>query len=212
VTIERIKEAVFMDELGLMSGETWNLDPRRLGFLLARYKFVAKMFSGFDSVLEVGCADAFGTRVVSQSVGLVTAIDKDARYVGDANCRMSDRWPFTCLVHDMLSGPIEQSFDGAYSLDVLEHIRSYDEDIFLGNIKRSLSDDGCAIFGMPSIESQTYASPLSRDGHVNCKTGTVLKETLERHFRHVFSFGMSDEVVHTGFSPMCHYLLALCVK
>ncbi len=28
---------------------------------------------------------------------------------------------------------------------------------------------------------------------------------------YVFLFSMNDEVVHTGFSKMAHYLLALCV-
>jgi hypothetical protein len=26
------------------------------------------------------------------------------------------------------------------------------------------------------------------------------------YFRNVFMFGMNDEVVHTGYGPMCHYL------
>jgi hypothetical protein len=34
---------------------------------------------------------------------------------------------------------------------------------------------------------------------------------MERHFRTVFIFSMNDEVVHTGFSPMAHYLLAVAV-
>ena len=33
---------------------------------------------------------------------------------------------------------------------------------------------------------------------------------MQRHFHNVFLFSMNDEVVHTGFSPMAHYLLALC--
>ncbi|MBI2478861.1 MAG: SAM-dependent methyltransferase, partial [Planctomycetia bacterium] len=31
-----------LTRLGLTSSETWNIDPRRLGFVLARYKFVSK--------------------------------------------------------------------------------------------------------------------------------------------------------------------------
>src|SRR5438067_2878676 len=62
---------------GVMSNQTWRDDPRRLLFVLARYKFVAKMLSGKRRVLEVGCADAFGTRLVMQEVGSVTAVDFD---------------------------------------------------------------------------------------------------------------------------------------
>ncbi|HEV7221355.1 MAG TPA: hypothetical protein VGN42_01545, partial [Pirellulales bacterium] len=32
--------------LGAMMNQVWHDDPRRLGFVLARYKFVAKMLSG----------------------------------------------------------------------------------------------------------------------------------------------------------------------
>jgi hypothetical protein len=63
---------------------------------------------------------------------------------------------------------------------------------------------------MPSLESQTYASEASRAGHVNCQSGPQLKATLERYFDNVFIFSMNDEVVHTGFHKMAHYLLGLC--
>ena len=45
---------------------------------MSRYKFVAKMLEGYRSVLEVGCADAFGSRIVGQATGKLTAIDFDA--------------------------------------------------------------------------------------------------------------------------------------
>ena len=64
---------------------------------------------------------------------------------------------------------------------------------------------------MPSLESQIYASEGSKIGHVNCQSGDVLKNNLKKYFHNVFIFSMSDEVVHTGFTPMAHYLLALCV-
>src|SRR5438045_4123498 len=62
---------------GIMSNQTWRDDPRRLLFVLSRYKFVAKMLAGKRRVLEVGCADAFGTRLVQQEVGAVTGRDVD---------------------------------------------------------------------------------------------------------------------------------------
>ena len=52
--------------LGLMTNQAWQDDPKHLLFTLARYKFTAKMLSGRSSVLEIGCADAFGTRLVLQ--------------------------------------------------------------------------------------------------------------------------------------------------
>src|SRR4249920_2123026 len=111
-----------LSNLGLMSSQVWQDDPRRLLFVLSRYKFVAKMFSGMNHVLEVGCADAFGTRVVRQEVKALTAVDFDPLFVKHAKKNMSDRWNFECLVHDMMAAPLARGFDGVYAVDVLEHI------------------------------------------------------------------------------------------
>jgi len=116
------------------------------------------------------------------------------------------------LGHDMVGEPIARGFDAAFALDVLEHIDPEQEDAFMANMVRSLSPRGVLILGMPSLEFQAYASPVSRAGHINCKSGVDLKRFCARHFDHVFMFGMNDEVVHTGFLPMACYLLALCVQ
>jgi SAM-dependent methyltransferase len=204
-----VKEKHGVTRLGLMVNQSWNEDPKRTVFTLARYKFVAKMLTGRRHVLEVGCADAFGTRIVQQAVGRVTAIDFDPLFIADVNERMNPNWPFEAVVHDMLTGPVAGLFDAAYALDVLEHIPAADEDRFIGNIVASLTDSGVLIVGMPSLESQAHASSQSRAGHVNCKSGDAFKQTLERHFHAVFVFSMNDEVVHTGFYPMAQYLLGL---
>ena len=60
----RVKEKHGISRLGLMANESWNEDPTRTLFTLARHKFVAKMLEGRARVLEVGCADAFVTRLV----------------------------------------------------------------------------------------------------------------------------------------------------
>jgi 2-polyprenyl-3-methyl-5-hydroxy-6-metoxy-1,4-benzoquinol methylase len=198
-----------VSRLGLMTNQGWHDDPKRLAFTLSRYKFVAKMLAGRAKVLEIGCADAFGTRIVQQVVGEVTATDFDPVFIDDVKDRMNSRWAFNVLVHDMLSGPVPGNFDAAYALDVLEHIPSKREDEFLRNVVASLTNTGIAIIGMPSLESQAYASEQSKAGHVNCKSGDALKRTLERHFHTVFVFSMNDEVVHTGFYAMANYLIGV---
>ena len=203
-----------LETLGLMTSYAWNDDPKRLTFTLARYKFVAKLLAGRANVLEIGCADAFGTRIVQQEVGAVVASDFDPVFIDDARRRMAaEGWACETVNHDILTGPVPPgSFDAAYSLDVFEHIAPAQEDLFVRNIARSLSPSGVAVIGSPSLQSQAYASEGSKAGHVNCKDGNDYRKVMDRHFENVFLFSMNDEVVHTGFTPLAHYLFALCVS
>ena len=199
-----------LETLGLMTSYAWNDDPKRLTFTLSRYKFVSKLLSGRANVLEIGCADAFGTRIVRQEVQHLTATDFDPVFIEDVKKRMNPRWSFDAFVHDMLSGPVPpRNYDGIYALDVLEHIDPGDEPAFMSNLVGSLAPHGAVVLGMPSLESQAYASPNSKAGHVNCKSMPDFKQMMARYCHNVFMFSMNDEVVHTGYHKMAHYLLAL---
>ena len=206
-----LRDAEGFARFGLMSNQTWHDDPMRLLFMLSRYKFVAKMFAGRRHVLEIGCADAFGTRFVRQAAARVTAADFDPVFIRDAAARKDDSgWDVECITHDILDGPVAGGFDAAFSLDVLEHIAPENETAFVSNIVRSVEKNAPVIIGTPSLQSQQYASPPSREGHINCKDSKSLLALLETYFYNVFIFSMNDEVVHTGFYPMAHYWIALC--
>jgi 2-polyprenyl-3-methyl-5-hydroxy-6-metoxy-1,4-benzoquinol methylase len=198
-----------VSSLGIMSNQSWNEDPKRTLFTLARYKFVAKMLIGKTNVLEIGCGDAFGTRLVQQTVEHVTAVDFDPVFIDDIAERSNPNWPMESFVHDLLEGPVPGHFDAVFSLDVLEHILPEREGLFIENSLRSLDTNGMAIFGMPSLESQKYASSQSSAGHVNCKSGGEFMQVMSAYFHNVIVFSMNDEVIHTGFFPMAQYLMAL---
>ena len=190
---------------GGMTADFWNRDPRRLVFVLARYKFVSRMLAGKKSVLEIGCADGFGSRIVRQQVGELVAIDIDGRSIQEAQERQSSVWPI-CFMEADFTMERFVGFDACYALDVIEHIQPDAADAFVEAMRGAAR---IGILGCPSLESQPYASELSKAGHVNCMTEDGLRELMERHWRHVFVFGMNDEMVHTGFGPLCHYRFAL---
>ena len=202
-------EKLGAERLGLQQSQSWRDDPRHLLFNLSRYKFVAKMLSGSDRVLEIGCGDAFGSRIVRQEVKHLTATDFDRIFIDDAKSRMREPWTFSVLAHDFSDGPVPGNFDAIYALDVLEHVLPADEKHFISTVLASLKAHGVFIVGMPSLESQIYASENSKRGHINCKSMPDLKKMMQLYFRNVFMFCMNDEVVHTGFHKMAHYLFAV---
>ncbi len=196
--------------LGMMSSHRWRMDPKVLLFSMSRYKFVAKMLGGQKDVLEIGCGDGWGAQIVLPEVESIHCIDMDPVLIHECK-ELSSTANITFEVHDMLDSPLHPQRNAAYLLDVLEHVDKREEDQFLRNIALSIQPDGICIVGMPSIESQRYASKPSRATHINCKNGPELKNLLGGYFNNVFFFGMNDEVVHTGFAPMAHYLICLCV-
>ena len=214
----RVIERSKSQELGVTTSYNWIDDPKRLVFSLSKYKFVSKMLDGKNKVLELGGADGFASRIVASNVGQLYGVDVVSEYIDSARKTVCDKKGIVFFEHDILKGPVQEAcddaydFDAIYSLDVLEHIESDLEDQFLSNAIETLKSDGVMIVGMPSIESQVYASPLSQEGHVNCKAQEELKELMSKYFRHVFMFSFNDEVLHTGFSKMAHYHIALCCE
>lgn len=197
--------------LGPIASYVYRGDPRRLGFLLARYKFCSKMLAGKASAVEIGCGDGFGMRVVLQTVSRVDGVDFDPVFTGW--CReQARREGLNSSFHtvDMTQGSPPGPYEAAYCLDVIEHIPRRLEKRFIANICRALAPEAVCIIGTPNLSAHAHASPPSRIGHINLKTGESLRDLLGSFFRNVFIFSMNDEVIHTGFYPMAHYLFAIC--
>jgi hypothetical protein len=91
----------------------------------------------------------------------------------------------------------------------VEHILPQYEDIYFETIMKNLHSDGICIVGTPNITASTYASECSRMGHINLFSQERLSDTLKKYFHQAFSFGMNDEIVHTGYAPMAHYIFCL---
>ena len=200
-----------LSPMSLRASVMWRLDPKLLGFTLARHKFVSKMLAGYSRVLEVGCGDGFASRLLHPEIDQLHAIDFDPVFIEEASRHSDPEWPVKFAVHDILSGRYRSGelFDAAFSLDVIEHISKVHEEAYLENICLSIKPGGVFICGAPSLESQAYASPPSKEGHVNCMSGPDLQKLIKKYFDHAFLFGMNDEVLHTGFAPMCHYVFVL---
>jgi SAM-dependent methyltransferase len=197
-------------ELGTATTQDYIHDPKHITFVTARYKFVAKMMAGLGQVIEIGCGDAFGAPLIAQSVERLICTDIDEEMLADNASRCAIFKNITFEYFDFREKPYPVAADGICLVDVLEHIDRSEETSLLTNLAASLTPNGVAIFGTPNITSQQYASPNSKIGHINCKSGEELRELCQEFYHNVFMFGMNDEVLHTGFLPMAHYLWALC--
>lgn len=195
--------------LGPYSSFTYRNDPKHLLFTFARYKFCAKLLSGSKRVIEIGCGDAVGAPILLQTIERLHGVDLESSVISDNEKRNEYPGRLTFETADSTNTIANGEFDGLVSLDVIEHIDPKEENRFIRNITRPLTCDAVAIIGTPNISSQQYASDNSRAGHINLKSHDTLKHSLELFFTNVFVFGMNDEMVHTGFSPMCHYLIAV---
>ncbi|MDG2243332.1 MAG: class I SAM-dependent methyltransferase [Rhodospirillaceae bacterium] len=196
--------------LGAAYSNTYRNDPKAIVFGASRYKFVSKMLErNATHVLEVGCGDGFGAPIVAQNVEKLVCTDIDQKQLDDNVNRLSGYQNIEFLYHDFRKGALDRGSDAVFFLDVLEHIYPSECDAFLENVFGSISDDGCAIVGVPNKSAESYGSKYSQLGHVNMMDADELTDRLKKYWKTVFIFGMNDEVLHTGFTPLCHYLIAV---
>lgn len=210
-------------ELGAIYSDFLLSDPKCFGFVLARYKFAAKMLRHKTRIVEIGCGEGIGSlALVGETQAEVIGIDFDENQIAYANRTLVpalerrhpgkkgrlrfERRDFTA------DSQVEPKCDGLVSIDVIEHVPQELEDDFLAGCRNALVDGGVAVIGTPNDYASAYASERSQIGHINLFRPDRYVETLHRHFGNVFLFSMNDEVVHTGFDKMAHYLMALCVR
>ena len=194
-------------------GQHWSYnlrqDPKRLAFVLSRYKFAARLACEGRRVLELGCSEGLGAPILSEAATCYVGVDLDAEAVAHAEANFADQG--RSFLHADLLGQRFGTFDAVISMDVVEHIDPGCEDLFFRCVFENLGEDGIAVIGTPNVTAEAYASEASRQGHVNLMDAERLTAALGRVFHNVFIFSMNDEVVHTGFRPMAHFLLGLGV-
>lgn len=195
--------------LGPRASYAYLNDPRRLAFMLARYKFCAKMLVGKKYILEVGCGDSFGSPLIAQVCETYKGIDIEERLIEENKVRLARIEKLSYEVCDITAKAPTGKYDGAISLDVLEHIPFELEHHYFENVTKVLDNDSIFIVGMPNITSDVYASKPGHSPHINLKDEAGIRSSMGKYFANVLVFSMNDEVVHTGFTPMAHYLFAV---
>ena len=198
---------------GLNTNYMWNNDPKKLFISMARYKFVSRMINGKKNILEVG-GEPFRSRIVKQTVKNLTVITKEKFTFDEGKKEGKKKFKINFILENPVKKKIsfKKKFDAIYCLDFINKLSKNENVFFLNNILRNLDKKGVFLLGTPSKESSNYASNISKIVNKNLYSSDDLKKLLKKYFENVFIFSMNDEVVHTGYSKMAHYLIALCAN
>lgn len=181
--------------------------PRRFLNHLSYYKFAADLIGKGKRVLDIGCNEGMGTRLLSVECGFAKGVDFDAHAIEKAQQSWADE--NTEFVCDDIYNYKPGNWNAVTSFDVIEHIHPENIKKWWRCIVDNLQHDGIVILGTPSITSKQYASMVTNMGHVNLYSADRLKEEMLAYFKHVFIFSANDELIHTGFKPLAHYYIAI---
>lgn len=186
--------------------------PRRTLHYLSYYKFASKMIGKNKNVLDVGSNEGLGTWLIAKECGFAKGVDFDNEAIESAKNNFKSFKNIKFQFADFFKYTDSSKWDAVVCFDVIEHILKKNVNKFMNKISSLMSMEGLFIVGTPSLISQNYASKISKEGHVNVYSPERLEEEMRKYFDFVFIFSAHDEVVHTGYLPLAHYLIAICCK
>tara|TARA_R110002072_G_scaffold51608_1_gene138374 strand:- start:4316 stop:5614 length:1299 start_codon:yes stop_codon:yes gene_type:complete len=181
--------------------------PRRTLYSTNYYGFASSLL-GKGRVLDIGCGEGLGTWLLAAECGYAKGVDFDEPAIEAAKLNWPDpRVEFLCGdAHEL---PKTERYDAVVNFDVIEHIDPESADDFLAALRDMLTTDGMVVIGTPNITSKQYASAVTNAGHINLYSGARMEAALSRLFRYVMVFSANDELIHTGFHPMAHYIIGV---
>jgi 2-polyprenyl-3-methyl-5-hydroxy-6-metoxy-1,4-benzoquinol methylase len=196
--------------LGPSASEQWRDAPDHLAMVLARYRAASALIGTSQTVLEVGCGEGIGARILARGRHYL-GIDSDETAIAHAH-GVFDFPGDGAFTRQIRVSAVEAlvgiaPFDAVVALDVIEHVALDDEWDFIEAVVGALVPSGVCVIGTPSAAFDHLASARSREAHVNTYTHARLLALMARHFRVVQSFGMADTALHLGHPDARHYLL-----
>ena len=193
--------------------ETFITNPLMAAVTLARYKFVAKMLSPNDVVLDLGCGNGYASHFFSKHAREVVGVDLYAD-VPAAKARFGSA-NLNFIRADILQPSSEVTSlrpTVVTSIDVIEHFYREDGEQIIDRYASMLPRGGMMIMGTPSKFSQQYRSQQAKDVHFHEYEPDELREVMAGHFNRTLLFSMNDELVHTGFTKLAWFFFVLGFK
>lgn len=153
------------------------------------YKFAKENISKDSFILEVGCGEGYGTKLLSENVTKIIGLDVNKNIITHASNKYSSE---NCIfkVYDGLKIPYEDdTFDAVVSLQVIEHIQ--DDINYVSEVYRVLKKNGMFILTTPN---RTYRlrpgqNPLNRF-HIREYYPHTLENVLKSKFSDIRIWGV----------------------
>jgi SAM-dependent methyltransferase len=137
------------------------------------------------NVLEVGCGEGYGSKLLAPYADKYTAVDK-FKAQNEDNLKGID---FLEMSVPYLTPFADNSFDVVISFQVIEHIK--DDKTFVKEISRVLKPGGKFICTTPNIKMSLTRNPY----HIREYTVSQLKELMSNYFTTVNTLGISGDKI-----------------
>ena len=116
--------------------------------LLFGYEFAKKLLPKDGYILDIGCGQGYGANVLSQSVKKIVGLDVDKKTILDILNKYETKNCSFQLYNGIKIPYEDNTFDGAVSFHVIEHIK--DDINFIAEVFRVLKKRGTFILATPN--------------------------------------------------------------
>lgn len=181
---------------------------------LARYKFVSKMLSSDDEIIDIGCGGGLSTLFFSKFCKHALGVDNDESRIPEWNKIKNKQVRF--LKQDVKNiNAINSTANCIINIDFIEHFDKEDGIKIIKNCKNYLHTqenkrNKMFIIGTPSFYSKKYRAPHNLKNHKYEYKPDELNEICKKFFSRTLNFTMNDELVHTGFDKLGWYFFIIC--
>ena len=149
---------------------------------LGRYYFASERLKNFKKVLDVACADGYGTKILSQRVASVDGIDRNEEYLRVARTKYnSNNINYKCI--DVDKKTITDTYDGIVCFETLEHLKYPKK--FLHNLYDILDNNGVMLLSVPNSDYEIIENGKNKDSfHLHIfKYDNIVKMLYEIEFK-----------------------------
>lgn len=129
-----------------------------------RYKWAASHLTNADVVLDAGCGSGYGDHILLNAAKAVVGVDQSSEAIEYARWKAAklhqnrvrfEQQPLQSLSLESLG--LAHPVDGVVCIEVIEHLKTTDQDAFMESLKKILRPEGLLLITTPRKNETTGA-------------------------------------------------------